>query len=124
MTSLIKWWKSVGHAARGLGAAWRSEANLRWHVIILLLSAGLAAYLEFAIWQWIALVVIWGMVIATELINTAIERLADIVQSENDPKIGRVKDISAAAVLVVAIAAATAGVMLYLRPIIDHLGCE
>lgn len=68
--------------------------------------------------------VIWGMVIATELMNTAIEKLADLVQSEHDPKIGRVKDISAAAVLVVSITAAAAGVMLYLRPALDCLGGE
>lgn len=122
MMGLIKWWTSVGHAARGFGEAWRSEANLRWHGVILLITAGLAAALNFVRTQWIALLVIWAIVIATELLNTAIEKLADIIQPEIDPKIRRVKDISAAAVLVVAIAAAVAGVLLFIPPILDSMG--
>lgn len=120
MTGLIKWWTSVGHAARGLRSAWASEANFRWHILILLVSAGLAAYLKFSTSQWIALVVIWGLVIVTELMNTAVEKLADIVQPDHAPEIGRVKDISAAAVLVASFTALVAGIVLFLPPILNH----
>jgi diacylglycerol kinase len=47
-----------------------------------------------------------------ELVNSAIERLADKISPEHDPLIGKIKDISAAAVLITAIAAVIVGLII------------
>lgn len=99
----------MGHAWSGLRFAYSGEANFRWHLLALLVS-GIAGWaLELPLWKWIALIVIWGLVLAVELLNTAVEKLADVVQPEHDERIRKVKDLSAGAVLLVAIAATIAG---------------
>jgi len=53
-----------------------------------------------------------GLVYALELVNSAIERLADKISPERDPDIGKIKDLTAAAVLITAIAAAIVGLII------------
>lgn len=64
--------------------------------------------------EWIAVFVAIGLVFAAEAINSAIERLADVVQPEKDERIRDVKDISAGAVLACAITALVIGIIVFL----------
>ena len=48
-----------------------------------------------------------------EGVNTAIEKLADYVQPEHDPRIGRLKDLSAGAVMITSVLAALTGLIIY-----------
>ena len=64
--------------------------------------------------EWIAVVFAIGLVLSTEALNTAVERLSDVVQPDLDERIRRVKDLSAGAVLICAIAAAVAGLIIFL----------
>jgi diacylglycerol kinase (ATP) len=57
------------------------------------------------------------MVMGLEGVNTAIESLSDYVQPERDSRIGHIKDISAGAVLIGAVAAGIAGLIIYLPKI-------
>jgi diacylglycerol kinase (ATP) len=82
----------------GLRAAAASEAAFRQELIALALAVPLALVIATDAWMRLALV---GVVLATlivELLNTAIEKLADRVTQEHDPMIGRVKDMGSAAV--------------------------
>jgi diacylglycerol kinase (ATP) len=68
--------------------------------------------------EWLAVVFAIGLVLAGEAINSAIERLSDVVQPERDDRIRDVKDISAGAVLICAITAAIIGFIVFLPKLI------
>lgn len=57
------------------------------------------------IYEWLAFVICIAMVNSSEIMNTAIERIGDYLNLEKDERIGKIKDLSSAAVLANAIAA-------------------
>ena len=99
----------------------RYEHNSRIHLSILLLVLVLGLYLQIAPAEWATIAVVAGMVLVSELINSAIEDLADIVQPEWDEKIGRIKDYTAGAVLVSAIVSIIAGLIIFIPKILIQI---
>ncbi len=117
---LKQWIKSVNFAIEGILHAAKTQRHLRYHfyaaVIVLLLSYTVGVTrIEFLI---IALSVI--AVLLSELFNTAIENLVDILSPSHSEKARIVKDIAAGAVLVTALGAATIGYII-LFPYIDKV---
>jgi diacylglycerol kinase (ATP) len=82
----------------GLIAAARSEEAFRQEMIALVIAVPLAFVLAEAAWKRVALIAVVLLLMVVELLNTAIEKLADRVTREIDPEIGRVKDMGSAAV--------------------------
>ena len=58
------------------------------------------------------------MVMGIEGLNTAVEKISDYIQPEDDPKIGFIKDISAGAVMIVSIIACIVGLVIYLPKLV------
>jgi diacylglycerol kinase (ATP) len=87
-------------ALAGLGHAIGAERSVRTHLMFLVGVLAALAYLRPAPVWWALVLLISSAVIAAELFNTAIERLADHLQPEPHPQIRIVKDCAAAAVLV------------------------
>jgi diacylglycerol kinase len=90
---------------------------MRLHVLA---AAGVVAagcVFALAAWEWVAVVVCIGLVIAAECFNTALERLADRVSREPDPLIRQAKDCGSAAVLVLAIMALAVGGIVFVPKI-------
>ena len=83
---------------RGLLAATRSEEAFRLELIALVLAIPVAFLLAEQAWKRLALIAVVAFVLVVELLNTAIEKLADRVNLAIDPQIGRVKDMGSAAV--------------------------
>jgi diacylglycerol kinase (ATP) len=72
-------------------------------------------------WALIALAI--GLVVAAELVNSAVERVADrAAPARTDPELGLLKDVSAAAVLVAAAAAVAVGLAIFLSRTVAALG--
>lgn len=82
----------------GLKAAIRTEAAFRQEVAVLLVSIPLAFVVGETAWTRLALIGVVVILMVVELLNTAIEKLADRVSREFDFQIGTVKDIGSAAV--------------------------
>ena len=82
----------------GLLAAARSEEAFRQELVALVLAVPLAFLLADETWKRLALIGVVVFVLVVELLNTAIEKLADRVNLAIDPQIGRVKDMGSAAV--------------------------
>jgi diacylglycerol kinase (ATP) len=82
----------------GLKAAARTEAAFRQEIAVLLVSIPLAFVVGQSAWVRLALVGAVVLVMVVELLNTAIEKLADRVSRHFDVQIGTVKDIGSAAV--------------------------
>lgn len=111
-------WRSIGHAVRGAVLLVRSERSIKIQVVIALLVTIAGFYFEINAVEWAIQTVAIGLVLGIEGINTAIEKLSDYVQPEFDVKIGLIKDISAGAVMLVSVAAAIVGLIIYLPKIL------
>jgi diacylglycerol kinase (ATP) len=82
----------------GLIAAARSETAFRQEVAVLALAVPIAFLIGSAAWKPMILIAVVVFVLVVELLNTAIEKLADLVTPSHDPRIGRIKDMGSAAV--------------------------
>ena len=87
---------------------------------IVVIAAG--CLLKLAVWEWVAIVLCIGLVISSECMNTALERLADRVSGEMDPLIKQAKDCSSAAVLVLAMTSAVVGSIVFVPKISAWMG--
>lgn len=102
----------------GLLAAARSERAIREEIVILALAVPAAFLIAATAARAIELILVLMLLLTVELLNTAIEKLCDRVTLERDEQIGRVKDISSAAV---GVALAMAG-LLWLFAIAERFG--
>ena len=100
-------------AFKGLYFGWKEGIHFRFHLISVLLVIVAGTWLNVNSFEWCLLAFACGLVILTELINTAIEILSDRVTMEFDPLIGKVKDLSAAAVLISALTALIIGGIIF-----------
>ena len=64
--------------------------------------------------EWIICIILFGLVISLELVNTAIENAIDLVTLEKKPKAKIAKDVAAGAVLISAIVSAIIGFMIFI----------
>ena len=101
------------HAGRGIGAALRRELNLKVMLAVGAAAVGLGLYRGLSRLEWVAVVLCLGLVLGLELMNSAGERLVDMVSPGHDSRAGLVKDMLAGAVLVASVAAAVVGVLVF-----------
>ncbi len=105
--------KSIGFAIRGAILLIRTEASIKIQVSLGLIMTAAGFYFEISTTEWIMQLFAIALVLGTEGMNTAIEKLSDFVQPEFDQKIGLIKDISAGAVMLVSIVASIIGCIIY-----------
>jgi diacylglycerol kinase (ATP) len=91
-------WRATLNSWRGLIAAARSEQAFREELVALAVAVPLAFFIAAEAWKRLALIGVILLLMAVELLNTAIEKLSDHVTPARHPDIGRIKDISSAAV--------------------------
>lgn len=91
-------WRATVNSWRGLIAAAKSEQAFREELVVLSLAVPLAFVIASEGWKRLALIGVILFLMAIELLNTAIEKLADHVSPAQNPDIGRIKDMSSAAV--------------------------
>ncbi len=82
----------------GLIAATRSEQAFREELALLIVAVPLAFLVAQDSWTRLFLISLVVLVMIVELLNTAMEKLADFVTRDDDPRIGRIKDMGSAAV--------------------------
>lgn len=96
----------------GWRAAWASEKSLRQWTLANVLSAALALALDLTPGERAMILALGMLVLAAELMNTAVEEVVDYISTANDPRAGKAKDCGSAAVAVTAIAAGVAWVVI------------
>ena len=116
--SIKKRIKSFSYAFAGLKVLFREEHNSWIHAVAAVLAVAMGFLFRISPIEWIAVVIVIGMVFAAEIINSSIERTADFVKAERDDRKRDIKDLGAAAVLVCAIAAAVVGIIIFIPKII------
>ena len=80
------------------------------HAVAMVLVVAAGFVFRISPMEWIAVLIVIGMVFAAEILNSSLERTADFVKAERDDRKRDIKDLGAAAVLVCAIIAAIVGV--------------
>lgn len=105
---------SFKYAFQGIWLLLRYEHNAWLHCFIAVCVVVAGFLLDISAMEWSTIVIVCGCVLTAEALNTAIERLADVVSSEYNEAIKKVKDLSAGGVLFMALAAAVTGVIIFL----------
>jgi diacylglycerol kinase len=112
--------QSFGYAFQGLGTLFRETPNAQIQLIAAIVAVMLGFLLHISSEEWLAVIIIIGLVLALEAINSSLETLADYAcNKEIHPLIRKVKDLAAAGVLLAALAALVVGIVLFLPKIIS-----
>lgn len=106
-------YKSFGYAFQGIWECIRDERNIRIHITMtaLVIIGGIVLHISLA--EWIVCLILFGLVISLELVNTAVESTVDLVTEDRKPLAKKAKDTAAGAVLVSAIFAAIIGLIIF-----------
>ena len=115
---MLRLWRATVNSRNGLAFALRSEQAVREEVVAFLLSLPFAYVIGATPMRSVELVCAVVLVLVVELLNTAIEKLADRLTMDHDKQIGRVKDMGSAAV---GVALLMAGAF-WILAIVERLG--
>lgn len=88
--------------------------------MFLVITAGLVLHLS--VTEWCICLVLFGLILSLELVNTAVESVVDLVTEERKPLAKVAKDTAAGAVLISAIMAAIIGCVIFVPKILDFIG--
>lgn len=113
--------QSFKNAFNGLYRAVVEERNMKIHISAAIMVIILGMLFKLDTPRWLTVVFAIGLVFVSEIFNTAIELLTDMVTTEYSKQAKRVKDVSAAAVLVSAIISVIIGIIVFLGSIINLL---
>lgn len=113
--------RSFLFALQGFRTAVRQERNIKVMLGGAAFAVAMGIVLRIGPTDWAVVAVCCGMVLAAELVNTAIETVVDLVSPEFHPLAGRAKDIAAASSWLLSIAAAVAGLCVYGHALLDLL---
>ncbi|MBQ5347982.1 MAG: diacylglycerol kinase family protein [Ruminococcus sp.] len=105
--------KSFGFAFKGIYSALKEEGHMRFHLVAAVYVIVFSFFFDLSVTEFAVVALIIGAVISAELINTALERLCDRVTTEFDTNIKYIKDVCAAAVLVLAAAAIAVAFLIF-----------
>jgi diacylglycerol kinase (ATP) len=105
---------SFRFALLGIKKVFISERNFRFHSIATALVTTAGLYFHITKVEWIYMIIAIGFVVVAEAFNSAIEKLVDMVEPQQHPQAGWIKDVAAGAVLLASITAAIIGVLVFL----------
>ena len=112
-------YKSFGYAFEGIWAVISKERNMQIHccAMVLVIAAGL--FFKISLTKWCLCFILFGLVMALEMVNTAVESVVDLVTEERKPLAKLAKDAAAGAVLIAAIMAAVTGSLIFIPELMD-----
>src|SRR3989344_7932505 len=97
---MIKIFNSFTFAFNGLKTVWREEHNFRVEVLVVALVGFCIFYFKFSFVESALVILAMTLVLCAEIINTVVEDVCDKIQLNQDPTIGKIKDMAGAFVLV------------------------
>ncbi len=121
MLNILKTIKSFKYAFAGLRFLITEENNMRFHLFASIVALAISFVVGLSPTEWCFIVIAIASVWTAEAFNTAIENLCNLYTTDFHPKIKIIKDISASAVLFLAIMALIIGLIILGPKIIDLL---
>ncbi len=107
----FSWRRKFGYAFRGIARGMRGERSFPVHLVISVAVVAAAAFLRCTLWEWCVLIIAIGGVLTAELFNSALERLASAITSDDHPGIRDALDIAAGAVFIASATSVVLGVV-------------
>ncbi len=122
---MVKEWRrllrSIGFACAGIKYAVKTQRNMQIHLGMSLLALLASWWLGISYADTLLVLVVIALVLALELMNTAIETVVDLITTERHPLAKIAKDVSAGAVLVAAILSVVVGICVFGPPLYHKL---
>ncbi len=112
---------SFKYAFSGIVTAFKSEKNMKIHFTMMMLVIIFGILLKISLNEWLVCIMLFCMVIGSEMINTAVENVVNLAMPTKNEVAKNAKDISAGAVLVFAIGSAIIGLIIFIPKIINIL---
>ena len=112
---------SFKYAFSGIVTAFKSEKNMKIHFTMMMLVIIFGILLKISLNEWLVCIMLFCMVIGSEMINTAVENVVNLAMPTKNEVAKNAKDISAGAVLVFAIGSALIGLIIFIPKIINVL---
>ncbi len=114
-------YKSFGYAFEGIFAGIRGERNMKIHCFAAVCVIVAGVLFHISVTEWCICLVLFGLILSLELINTAIEAVVDLVTEDKKPLAKLAKDTAAGAVLIAAVMAAMAGLLIFVPKLVSLL---
>lgn len=103
-----------GYALKGAWLLIKNEHSIQVQVTLAIVVTIAGFYFDITATEWMFQIMAIGLVICTEGLNTAAEKIADFIHPDYHIKIGQIKDVAAGAVFFAALIAVIIGVIIYL----------
>ena len=116
--SLKKLLNSFKYAFNGIKYAFLYEQNMDIHLIVTIIVIAFGIFFKISIIEWLVCLILIGLVIASELINTSLETTIDLISPKYNEKAKVAKDTAAGAVLVFASVAFICGLIIFIPKIL------
>lgn len=110
---------SIKYAIQGIITLIKEERNIKIHIAVMILVIIAGMILKISKLEWSICIILFSIVIAGEMFNTAIETTIDMIMPEKNEKAKIAKDVAAGAVLILAIGAAIIGSIIFIPKIIN-----
>ncbi|WP_340074168.1 diacylglycerol kinase family protein [Leptobacterium sp. I13] len=114
---IIKRIQSIRYAIKGFIILVSTEPSIQVQFTIAIIMAFAGFYFHISSNEWMFQILVIGLIMGLEGINTAIEKTVDFIHPEHHHKIARIKDIAAGSVLITACAAIIVGGIIYIPKI-------
>jgi len=109
----MKLLNSFSYACQGLKYAFRTQLNFRIHTVAATAVVFFGFVFSITPFEWGIMTFCIGLVISAELLNTALEKLCDLLQPGEHPEIKAIKDLAAGAVLSGSLASCAVGMIIF-----------
>jgi len=119
---LSRFIKSFYYALSGIIYAIRTQRNMKIHTLALIVVIAAGFWLELSSLEWSIVLIMAGIVIVCEMLNTALEALVDLETQDYHSLAKIAKDVAAGAVLIASILSVIVALLIFGPKILDKLG--
>ena len=109
---------SFKYAFNGLIDTYRTEQSVWIYIPVALIVILIGFYLKINTTEWLIIILILGIILSLELINTALEAVVDLATEKYHPLAKKAKDTVSAAVLIFAVTSVIIGLIIFIPKII------
>ncbi len=105
--------KSFHYALKGLAKTFKEEQNLHIQTFLGLVAVVSGMHFRLGRLEWAVLAITIAMVLVTEVVNSAVERVTDVLKPRINVYVKEIKDIMAAAVMLSSLSAVIIGIIIF-----------
>ncbi len=110
---------SFDYAIRGIVGVWREEQNFRVHVGIAAIVLASGYFLGLSSTEWSVVFLAVALVLVLELLNSAVERIIDLLKPRLHHYVADIKDITAGMVLVASVGSVMVGLAIFMPHLVE-----